>query len=80
MFVFDVTCISVSDEECDKAINTIIKAGQLISSAIRLKLPIYVNATYLPFCKELNSCATNGEVDIGKYNIPDSREGPKNRM
>lgn len=65
---FDFTCRSASQDECAKVNNTLIKAGQILASVIRLNNAIRVNASYLPFCQDLNDCDTaNGALNVGRY-------------
>ncbi|KAG0170083.1 hypothetical protein DFQ28_002514 [Apophysomyces sp. BC1034] len=54
----DFKCYASDAEECHKANATFIAAGELISAVLEFKTPIYVNATYLPFCEKLGECST----------------------
>ena len=42
-------------------------AGQMISSALQLRYPITVNATFLSFCAHLGQCPQAGHVILGLF-------------
>ncbi|KAI8381185.1 uncharacterized protein BYT42DRAFT_565624 [Radiomyces spectabilis] len=46
-------------DACNKAKALFSKAGDIISSVLKLETAIHVNATYLPFCKTFNECDTD---------------------
>ncbi|CAG8503478.1 7613_t:CDS:2, partial [Diversispora eburnea] len=69
MFEIDFTCDkNTSNKTCEKARNAFETAGMIISSAIKLKKKIHVNATFTKFCGVFLNCS-GGSSPIG-YGIP----------
>lgn len=68
MFKISFSCLASDPEVCEKAKASFIKAGQIVSSVIRLRQPVTVNATFLPFCSTLDICPdATGKKVLGMF-------------
>ncbi|KAL1921999.1 uncharacterized protein VTP21DRAFT_10641 [Calcarisporiella thermophila] len=66
---FDFRC-SADSHSCEKVRKSFEKAGDILSSALHLKTPILVNASFHSFCKDLGiSCKANEGLFIEASSI-----------
>jgi hypothetical protein len=77
MFHISFSCFGTDSLTCGRAKNAFIKAGEIISSVIRFRQPVTVNATFLPFCSMLDICADDGRKVIGNVEFCQFSSFPK---
>jgi hypothetical protein len=67
MFKVIFNCLSTNSQQCEMAKGEFIKAGQVITSVIRLQQPVTVNATFMSFCTQLGKCpdSDGGKTIVG---------------